>query len=428
MNKVDMTKLKIEYLPVDALKPYEKNARKHTDADVQNIVASIGEFGFDDPIGIWGDENLIVEGHGRLLAAKKLDMETVPCIRLDHLTDEQRRAYALAHNKTAEMSEWDFDILPEELDNILDIDMTQFGFDLSPSEGQSEIVEDEPPEPPAEPNAKLGDLYRLGDHRLICGDSTDPAVVEKLMDKAMADLVVTDPPYNMGYEGAGATKNRSSKRIMNDNMPEDQFEKFLADVYSSYYMAMKNGASIYVFYKELGSGVFMRKMRDAGLTYKQELIWVKSQLVLGGSKYQSMYEPCLMGCKGKSIKKWNGKRTQRSVIETIDFMNEAELRNVIKELLSDADDIDVIWEKKQAVNDLHPTMKPIRLLAKLIKNSSDQDDVVMDLFGGSGSTLMACEQLNRKCYMCELDPKYVDVIIERWEKFTGRKAEKVDGG
>lgn len=208
-------------------------------------------------------------------------------------------------------------------------------------------------------------------------------------------------------------------------MPEDQFEQFLQDVYGSYYMAMKDGSSIYVFYKEMGSGVFMRKMRDAGLTFKQELIWVKNQIVLSGGKYQSMYEPCLLGCKGKSIKKWNGKRNQRSVIESIDLMDDEELRITIKELLASAEDIDVIREKKQLVNDLHPTMKPIRLLAKLIRNSSDSGDVVLDLFGGSGSTLIACEQLNRKCYMCELDPKYVDVIIERWEKFTGKKAVEV---
>lgn len=236
-------------------------------------------------------------------------------------------------------------------------------------------------------------------------------------------MVCTDPPYNMGYEGAGNTKDRKAKRILNDKMPEDKFDEFLQSVYESYYIVMKDGASIYAFYKELGSGVFMRKMRDAGLTYKQELVWVKNQLVLGGSKYQSMYEPCVMGCKGKSIKKWNGGRKQRSVIESIDFMNEDELRAEIKNLLAEQDDIDVIRERKQLVNDLHPTMKPIRLLAKLIRNSSDAGDVVVDFFGGSGSTLIACEQLVRKCRTMELDPHYCDVIIQRWENLTGLKAE-----
>ena len=368
-------------------------------------------------------------GHTRVKAAKKLGMDKVPCVVADDLSEEQLKALRLADNKVGEFAEWDLDLLGQELDEIkadFDIDMSEFGFDLedlSFDESKKELEEDEVPEPPKEPKSKLGDIWQLGEHRLICGDSTDVNVIDRLMDGVKADLVVTDPPYNMGYEGAGNTKDRNSKRILNDKMPENKFEEFLGDVYTAYFLSMKDGASIYVFYKELGSGVFMRKMRDSGLTYKQELIWVKSQLVLGGSKYQSMYEPCLMGCKGKSIKKWNGKRNQKSVIETIDFMSENELRNVIKELLTDADDIDVIREKKQLVNDLHPTMKPIRLLAKLIRNSSDKGDVVMDLFGGSGSTLIACEQLNRKCYMCELSPAYVDVIIQRWENLTGKKAE-----
>ncbi len=253
----------------------------------------------------------------------------------------------------------------------------------------------------------------------MCGDSTDSSTVDRLMDGEKADLVVTDPPYNMGYCGAGNTRDRESKRILNDKMSEDDFEEFLDKVYKAYQSAMCDGASIYVFYKELGTGVFIKKMRDAGLTFKQELVWVKSQLVLGGSAYQSMYEPCLMGVKGKRIKKWNGKRNQRSVIETFDLMGEDELRSAIKELLAERDDIDVIREKKQTVNDLHPTMKPIRLLAKFIKNSSDREDVVLDLFGGSGSTMMACEQLSRRCFMCELDPHYCDVIIQRYINFKG---------
>ena len=413
--------LKIEYLPIKELKPYEKNARKHADADVSTIMKSIQEFGFKDPIGIWSDKNVIVEGHGRLLAAKRLGMKKVPVIRLDDLTDEQRRAYALAHNKTAEMSEWDSDLLDEELDGILDIDMSDFGFDLSEDEEEKEVVEVDTPEPPEEPKSHYGQIYQLGRHRLMCGDSTKLADVKKLLDGKKADCVVTDPPYNMGYEGAGNTKDRASKKIMNDKMPEADFKKFLLSVYKCYLDAMKDGASIYVFYKELGSGVFMQAMREGGLTFKQELIWVKSQLVLGGSKYQSMYEPCLMGCKGKSIKVWNGGRKQRSVIESIDLMTEEELRETLKDVLA-ADDPDVIREKKQLHNDLHPTMKPVRLIAKLTQNSSDAGDVILDLFGGSGTTLIAAEQIDRSAYLMELDPRYVDVIIQRYEDFTGDKA------
>lgn len=413
--------LKIEYLPVRDLRPYEKNARKHADADVNTIMSSIKEFGFDDPIGIWGEDNTIVEGHDRLIAAKKLGMKQVPVIRLDHLTDEQRRAYALAHNKTAEMSEWDFDLLSDELGDITDIDMSSFGFDLDEHEEEPEIIEDEVPEPPEEPKSEYGQIYQLGRHRLMCGDSTRMDDVKKLLAGKKADCVVTDPPYNMGYQGAGNTKDRESKKIMNDKMPEEQFRKFLVSVYKCYEMAMRDGASIYVFYKELGSGVFMQAMREGGIQFKQELIWVKNSLVLGGSKYQSMYEPCLMGCKGKSIKVWNGGRKQRSVIESIDLMNEDELRDALKELLAN-EEPDVIREKKQLHNDLHPTMKPVRLIAKLMQNSSDKNNIVLDLFGGSGTTLVAAEQTNRTAYLMELDPRYVDVIIERYESLTGDKA------
>lgn len=235
-------------------------------------------------------------------------------------------------------------------------------------------------------------------------------------------MVVTDPPYNMAYEGAGNTKDRKSKRIMNDKMSSEDFRQFLTDVYRNYYCVMKDGASIYVFYKELGEGVFITALSEGGLTYKQELIWVKNQIVLGGSKYQSMYEPFLMGCKGKSIKVWNGKRNQRSVIESIDFMGEEELRDAIKDLM-ECFDPDILREKKQTVNDLHPTMKPVRLIAKLIQNSSNPGDAVMDLFGGSGTTMIAAEQTGRRAYLMELDPKYVDVIVDRWEKFTGKQAK-----
>ena len=254
----------------------------------------------------------------------------------------------------------------------------------------------------------------------MCGDSTSITDVEKLTAGRLIDLVVTDPPYNMGYEGAGKSKDRKSKRILNDKMPESKFEDFLSAIYNNYFCSMADGASIYVFYKELGTGVFITAMNKSGLTYKQELIWVKNKIVLGGSKYQSMYEPFLMGCKG-SIKTWNGARKQRSVIESIDLMDEEALRQTIRDLLSE-EDVDVIRERKQLVNDLHPTMKPVRLIAKLILNSSNAGNAVMDLFGGSGTTLIAAEQTNRNAYLMELDPKYVDVIIARWEQFTGEKA------
>ena len=244
----------------------------------------------------------------------------------------------------------------------------------------------------------------------------------------LADLVITDPPYNMAYEGAGNTPDdqRKKNKILNDNMPDAEFEQFLIASYASMNAAMKNGASCYVFYKELGKGVFITAMQEGGLTFKQELIWVKNQIVLGGSKYQSMYEPCLFGCKGKSIKFWYAGRKEKSVIESVDMMNEFELRIAIKEILDNIE-TDIVREKKQLKNDLHPTMKPVKLLAKFIFNSSKKNDIIFDPFGGSGTTLIAAEQTGRSCRMLELDERYADVIILRWENLTGKEAELIEG-
>ena len=237
---------------------------------------------------------------------------------------------------------------------------------------------------------------------------------------------MTDPPYNMKYEGAGGTKDRISKRIMNDRMKSDDFRRFLLGAYSSMEYTMRTGAAFYIFYKEMGESVFINALKEAGLNYKQCIIWVKNQIVLGGSDYQSMYEPCLYGCKGKRVSVWNGHRKQRAVIESVDFMTDEELRRTVREL-TEEQPCDIIRQNKPLKNDLHPTMKPIRLLAKLIENSTHKNNVVLDLFGGSGSTMIACEQLHRTCVMMELDPRYVDVIIDRWEKFTGGKAVLLNG-
>lgn len=417
-----------ESVGVDKLIPYVNNAKIHSEEQVTRIASSIREFGFLSPVLIDKDFNIIA-GHGRVMAAKKLSMAEVPCVFIEGLSEVQRKAYILADNKLGELADWDLDLVKLELEELdlanFDIDLT--GFDINDFLKPNEIVEVDVPDLPEEPKAKVGDIYELGGvHRLICGDATLLLDVQKLTKGLEVDLVVTDPPYNMGYEGSGNTKDRKSKRILNDKMPADKFREFLTDVYRNYYAVMKDGASIYVFYKELGEGIFITAMKEGGLTYKQELIWVKNQLVLSGSKYQSMYEPCLMGCKGKSIKIWNGKRKQRSVIESIDLMSEIELRNALLSILHE-NETDIIRENKPLKNDIHPTMKPIKLLARLIQNSSNKGDIVLDLFGGSGSTLMACEQLDRICYTSELDPRYVDVIIERYETFTGKKAVLLNG-
>ena len=413
--------MEIIKLPISDLTPDPSNAKEHPASQVEQIKESIKQFGNLDPIGIWGDDNLIVEGHGRYEALKSLGYEEVECIRLDSLSEEERKAYALVHNKLTMNSGFIPEALEMNLEEIGAIDMSLFGFETQ-LEMPTEVVEDNfDAEVPDEPKAKKGQIWQLGDHHLMCGDATSLDDIWTLLNGYEVDLVVTDPPYNMDYQGSGNTKDRASKRIMNDKMSESDFDQFLYDVYVNYATCMKDGASIYVFYKELGTGVFIKKMVEAGLTFKQELIWVKNQIVLGGSKYQSMYEPCLMGCRGDKIAEWNGKRKQRSVMETIDFMSEGELRDAVKELLS-LTETDIIREHKPLKNDLHPTMKPIRLLARLVSNSSNPGDVVLDLFGGSGSTMIACQQLGRKSFLMELDPRFCDVIIERWETFTGKKA------
>ena len=407
--------MNVREIKIEEIIPYENNPRNNDDA-VESVANSIREFGFKQPL-VLDKDNVIVIGHTRFKASKQLGLEKVPCIYADDLTDDQIKALRLADNKTGEIATWDFDKLEIEFEDI-DLDLEPFGFEFL--DETDEIIEDEVPDIPDEPKSQIGEIFRLGDHYLMCGDSTSKEDIDKLLNGAKIDLVCTDPPYNMDYQGAGGGDKR--KRMLNDNMREDKFYEFIKKAFGIFNDVMRDGASFYVFYKELGFGTFLKAIKDAGLTFKQELIWVKSQLVLGGSKYQNMYEPILFGCKGKSIKNWYGGRKNTSVIEMIDLMDEDELRDTIKEL---TDNTDIIREQKQTVNDLHPTMKPVRLMAKLIENSSKAGDTVLDVFGGSGSTLMACEQLKRKCFMMELDPRFVDVIIERWENFTGEKAIKL---
>lgn len=354
-----------------------------------------------DPIGVWGENNIIVEGHGRYLSCKELGIDKVPVIHLDHLTDEQRRAYALAHNKTAEMSEWDFDLLGSELDDILDIDMTDFGFDITLDEEEQEVIEDDyNGELPEEPKAKLGDIYQLGNHRLMCGDSTLIDNVEKLMNGQYADLLLTDPPYNvaLGMESVEQAKRRKRRTdgltIQNDKMGDSEFHQFLVDVFTNAYSVMKPGASFYVWYASKEHINFESSLKESGLETRQQLIWRKSSLVMGRQDYQWNHEPCLYGWKDGAGHLWASDRKQTTVF---DF-------------------------DKPNKNQFHPTMKPIPLFDYQIKNNTKGGDIVLDLFGGSGTTIMACEQNGRVAYSMEYDPKYVDVIIDRWEKFTGKKA------
>ena len=371
------------------LKPYENNPRKNDDA-VKYVAESIKEFGFKVPIVI-DKNNGIVAGHTRYKAAKKLKMSEVPCIIADDLTDEQIKAFRLADNKVAEKAEWDFDLLNAELDDIIDLDMELFGFEDALQDDAEEAVEDEfEVELPAEPKSKLGDIYQLGNNRLMCGDSTVLEDVEKLMGGEQADMLLTDPPYNVNYEG----KTKDKLKIKNDQMGNDNFRQFLTDAFSNADMVMKPGAVFYIWHADSEGYNFRGACFDAGWTVRQCLIWNKNSMVMGRQDYQWKHEPCLYGWKEGAGHLWASDRKQTTVINF----------------------------DKPTRNDMHPTMKPIPLFDYQIKNNTKGGDVVLDLFGGSGTTIMACEQNGRRGYSMEYDPRYVDVIVDRWEKFTGAKA------
>ena len=382
---------------IDEVIPYEKNPRKNDDA-VDYVAKSIEEFGFKVPI-IIDKDNVIVTGHTRLKAAKKLKLKEVPCILADDLTEEQIKAFRLADNKVGEYAEWDFDLLDEELDGILNIGMEEFGFDIDKEdEEETGIVEDEVPEVPEEPKAKLGDIYQLGNHRLMCGDSTSEEDVAKLMNGVKADMVFTDPPYNVDYSNAERPKASKTDlgRIKNDTMSEDDFIYFLSKVYKRLDENTKDNSSFYIWYASKETVAFYSALLETNISLNQQIIW-KKPMLLGRGKYQWAHEPCIFAIKGSPY--FTEDRTKTTVW---DFGGYDKSKNV------------------------HPTQKPLFLPAEAINNSSKKEDIVLDLFGGSGSTLIACEQLNRKCYMMELDPHYIDVIIKRWENFTGKKAVKIN--
>ena len=421
-----MQLLEIQYIDVDSLTPYENNAKIHTPQQIDEIKNSIKEFGMNDPIGVWGEENLIVEGHGRLIACKELGLKEVPVIRLDGLTDEQRRAYTLAHNQLTMSTGFDLEKLKLELDEIT-LDMSEFGFDDieldNPLDEENGIVEDEVTDAPEEPKSEYGDIYQLGNHRLMCGDSTSQDDVDHLMSGVIADLVVTDPPYNVNFS------NEKGMTIENDNMPNEKFYEFLSKAFSNMNLYLKEGGAFYVWYATIEHINFETALNSAGLHVRQQLIWVKNSFILGRNDYHWQHEPCLYGWKGGSGHYFVDDRTQSTIIEDkpIDYDNlsKEEAVKMLKKVYSAQLPSTIIRENKPLKNDLHPTMKPINLMAKLIRNSSEESEIVLDLFGGSGSTLIACEQLNRKCYMMEYDPRYADVIIDRWENFTGKKAKKI---
>lgn len=385
----------IKVQKTEDLIPYEKNPRHNEDA-ITAVAKSIEKFGFKVPIVV-DASNVIVNGHTRLKAAKYLGLKEVPTIIADDLTPEQIKAFRLADNKVGEIATWDEELLNAELDELadLDFDMTEFGFDLPDIEGEEvEVIEDEfEEELPAEPISKLGDIYQLGRHRLMCGDSTNSLEVEKLMGNKKADLLITDPPYNVAYEGKG----KEALTIKNDSKETNEFHSFLYEAFSAAINNMKLGSSFYVWYASSEVVNFHTALEEAGFLVKQELIWNKNSMVLSRQDYHWKHEPCLYGWASGGSHSWYSDRKQTTILNF----------------------------DRPTVNKEHPTMKPVALFDYQIKNSSKQGDCILDLFGGSGTTLIACEQNEREAYLMELDPRYVDVIIARWEAFTGEVAVKI---
>ena len=423
------SKLKIDYLSISEIKEYGKNAKLHPREQIEQIKKSIEEYGFDDPIAV--DENkVIIEGHGRLIAAKELDIKTVPVIYLRHLTEEQKKAYRIAHNKINMNSGFDMGMLQAELNEILSADFSieALGFDeteideilqsvdevyglediaenynsqndFSEREEESEydVTEDEFSHDEAiakikEPRTKQGDIWLLGNHRLICGDSTDEKVIKKLMSSQKADMLLTDPPYNVAYQGGTSEK----LTIDNDDMSDEDFADFLTSAFSAADSNLKQGGAFYIWHADTEGLNFRKACKTVDWQVRECLVWVKNTLVLGRQDYHWRHEPCLYGWKSGKAHYFVNDRTQTTVLEY----------------------------DKPARNAEHPTMKPIPLFAKLIENSTKENENVLDTFGGSGTTLIACEQLNRNCYMVELSPVYCDVIVNRWEALTGNKAIK----
>lgn len=392
-----MNKNSYIYVNINDLVPYANNARTHCPEQIKLIQSSLREFGFINPV-IIDKDNGIIAGHGRVIAAKKEGFKEVPCIRVEHLTEAQKKAYILADNRLAELSEWDEELLKIEIEQLegLDFDIDMLGFDLSDfvyeeNEAESDVSEDDYEEPvPKIAKSKPGDIYQLGSHRLMCGDSTNEACVNTLMNGALADILITDPPYNVDYHGGTAEK----LTIKNDSMEDAQFRAFLTSAFSCADKVMKPGAVFYIWHADSEGFNFRASCKGAGWEVRQCLIWKKSSLVLGRQDYQWQHEPCLYGWKGGAGHLWASDRKQTTILE---------------------------FEKPKR-NDIHPTMKPVKLFDYQICNNTKEKDIVLDLFGGSGTSIIACEQNGRICYMMEYDPCYVDVIIDRWEKITGQKA------
>ncbi|WP_039758480.1 site-specific DNA-methyltransferase [Bartonella queenslandensis] len=397
--------LNVQQIALEQLIPYARNARTHSDAQVAQIAGSIAEFGFVNPVLVGGD-HVIIAGHGRVMAAQKLGLATIPAIMLEHLTDNQRRALVIADNKIAENAGWDEELLRLELQSLVDEDfnLDLLGFNdvelddlLSFDDNETVALDSNIPEVPEQPVSRTGDLWIMGEHRLLCGDATVEADLQKLMAGALADMVFTDPPYNVNYGATAKDKLRSKsgakagRTIMNDNLGDD-FEAFLTVACKN--MLEHSKGALYICMSSSELDTLQSAFRKAGGKWSTFIIWAKNTFTLGRADYQRQYEPILYGWKEGNDHYWCGARDQG----------------------------DVWFYNKPQKNDLHPTMKPVDLVIRGLKNSSKSQDIVLDPFGGSGSTLIAAEHTGRQARLLELDPKYVDVIVRRWQEMSGKQA------
>lgn len=384
-------------VPTSTMIPYARNARTHSDEQVAQIAASIREFGFLNPIIVDGD-NGIIAGHGRVLAAQNLGMDSLPCIEAVHLTDAQRRAYIIADNKLALNAGWDDDLLRVELDELgelgFDIELTGFSLDeiealqVDPEPGLTD--EDAVPDAPEQPVTVDGDVWLLGNHRLMCGSSVSIDNVERLTNGVLVDMWLTDPPYNVAYEG----KTKDALTIQNDSMGDGEFRQFLRDAYTAADAVMKPGGVFYIWFADRETHNFTGALVDCGWKLRQMLIWKKKTLVMGRQDYHWRHEPCLYGWKGGAGHLWAADRKQTTILEF----------------------------DRPSRNGEHPTMKPVALFEYQLLNNTKGGDIVLDSFGGSGTTIIAAEKNGRVGYLMELDPKYCDVIIKRWQEYTGNAA------
>jgi len=402
---VAIPQIENDEVAVADLIPYAKNSRVHSERQIEALTKSIKEFGFTNPVLVWKD-NQIIGGHARVIAAQRVGLETVPVRRCDHLTDMQRRMLVIADNKLAQVDfKWDDAVLEEELRALhsANFDFSIAGFlsselpDFTDLSEQARTDEDAVPELPEKVRSKVGDIYILGEHRLMCGDSTNTDDVGTLMDGVKADMVFTDPPYNANYSSrVDVNKRKPWGGIKNDNMPTGEFTGFLLDTCSALYMNMKDKASVYCCIDWKHYPQLAEVFGDA-FTHKATVIWDKKHFALG-TYYRTQYEMVLFGIKGEKVGTWNSGRNERDV-----------------------------WSMSREATSsyVHPTQKPVELVERALKNSSNENDAVLDLFGGSGTTLIACEKLKRKAHLMELDPRYVDVIVKRWEQFTGKKAQRL---